>query len=75
MGIRTSLFGVESRVSNDSIQFYSRRLYSDLRLPKPKPGDLVENPGDAVSAILELSKGRFPSKWRLEWKGHREVVA
>ena len=29
----------------------------------------------AVGAILELAKGRFPPKWRLEWKEYREVIA
>ncbi len=41
---RTSSFGVSSRESHDSSFFYSRKLYKDMKLPKPKPKDLVENP-------------------------------
>ena len=40
---RTSSFGVGGRVAHDSSPFYSRRLYEDLPLPGPAPGDLREN--------------------------------
>ncbi|MEB2837355.1 MAG: site-specific DNA-methyltransferase [Desulfurococcales archaeon] len=43
-GTRTSSFGSPGRVAHDSGPFYSRRLYSSLPLPRPSPGDLVENP-------------------------------
>ncbi len=40
---RTSSFGVTGRISHDSTPFYSRKLYGNMALPKPKPEDLVEN--------------------------------
>lgn len=40
---RTSSFGVTGRISHDSTPFYSRKLYGNVALPKPKPEDLVEN--------------------------------
>jgi len=40
---RTSSFGVSGRVSHDSTPFYSRKLYKDNYIPKPKPKDLIEN--------------------------------
>jgi len=40
---QTSSFGVSGRVSHDSSVFYSRKLYKNLKLPRPKPQDLVEN--------------------------------
>ena len=42
-GTRTSSFGAPGRESHDSAQFYSRRLYEGLPLPKPTPRDLEEN--------------------------------
>lgn len=35
----------------------------------------VEKSLMAFGVVLELSKGRFPLKWRLEWVESEEVVA
>ncbi|MGC9068681.1 MAG: DNA-methyltransferase [Thermoprotei archaeon] len=51
---RTSSFGVSGRVSHDSTPFYSRKLYEDSSLPKPRPEDLIENkvPAEFLDKIL-----------------------
>ena len=53
-GTRTSRFGSPGRVSHDSTPFYSRRLYAGWRPPRPRPGDLVENPvpGELLDRIV-----------------------
>ena len=43
-GTKTYSFGVGKREAHDSTPFYSRKLYEDIKLPKPTPRDLVENP-------------------------------
>ncbi len=43
-GTKTYAFGVGKREAHDSTPFYARKLYKDMKLPKPRPGDLVENP-------------------------------
>ncbi len=39
----TSEFGVGKREGHDSSKFYNRKLYEDLKLPKPTKEDLKEN--------------------------------
>jgi len=41
---QTSSFGVSERINHDSSPFYSRKLYKDYNIPRPKPEDLIENP-------------------------------
>ncbi|MEN2975379.1 MAG: site-specific DNA-methyltransferase [Candidatus Caldarchaeales archaeon] len=64
-GTRTRSFGSGKREGHDSSPFYSRKLYRDFALPKPRPGDLAENEvpekfldkvllGDAKSILREL---------------------
>lgn len=43
-GTRTRQFGSGKREAHDSSLFYSRKLYKDIKLPKPRSEDLVENP-------------------------------
>ncbi len=43
-GTMTRRFGSGKREAHDSSLFYSRKLYGDFELPKPRPEDLVENP-------------------------------
>ncbi len=40
---KTSKFGVSGRISHDSTQFYSRKMYKGFELPKPSEKDLIEN--------------------------------
>ncbi|MEM3105257.1 MAG: site-specific DNA-methyltransferase [Candidatus Bathyarchaeia archaeon] len=67
-GTKTSSFGTKGREAHDSSPFYSRRLYSELELPQPSPGDLIEEevPKEFLDQILlgdarELLK-KFPHR-------------
>lgn len=40
---QTYSFGAGRRESHDSTPFYSRKIYKDLTLPKPRSEDLIEN--------------------------------
>ncbi len=64
-GTRTYSFGVGKRETHDSTPFYSRKMYQNLKLPKPSKEDLVENPlpekfldkiilGDAREVLKEV---------------------
>ncbi len=50
---RTSSFGVSGRVAHDSTLFYSRRLYSGVRVMEPRE-DVAENsvPGMLVDSVI-----------------------
>lgn len=51
---QTSSFGVAGRESHDSSAFYNRKLYANLKLPKPSKEDLVENkvPDEFLDKII-----------------------
>jgi len=53
-GTKTSSFGVKGREAHDSTPFYSRKLYGEWKLPKPKPEDLIERevPNEFIDKVL-----------------------
>ncbi|MBS7645381.1 MAG: site-specific DNA-methyltransferase [Candidatus Bathyarchaeia archaeon] len=53
-GTMTSSFGVKGREAHDSSPFYSRKLYGEWELPKPRPEDLVERavPNELLDQVL-----------------------
>ncbi len=53
-GTKTSSFGVKGREAHDSTLFYSRKLYGDWKLPKPKSEDLIERnlPSEFLDKVL-----------------------
>ncbi|MFN7105587.1 MAG: DNA-methyltransferase [Pyrobaculum sp.] len=50
----TYTFGAGRRESHDSSRFYSRKLYGDMELPRPRPEDLVEDrpPAELLDKVL-----------------------
>ncbi|UXD21324.1 SAM-dependent methyltransferase [Ignicoccus pacificus DSM 13166] len=64
-GTKTYSFGVGKREAHDSSPFYSRKMYQNLKFPKPSKEDLIENPlpekfldkiilGDAREVLREV---------------------